>query len=73
MVQPQYGPRPRRRGFIPFPIIGPGCCGCGGVFVTGLAVLGAVGSLLFLGEPSAPEAVPAGPSTSVVQELPGQD
>lgn len=71
MVQPEYGPRRRRRGFIPFPIIGPGCCGCGGVFVAGLAVLGALGSMMFLGEPSSPEAVPTIPATSVVQVLKG--
>lgn len=68
MNQPSYPQRPRRRGFFPFPIILPGCCGCGGVFVTGVIVLGALTSVFGLGQP-APEANPSGTDTTVVQEI----
>lgn len=64
----QYPQRPRRRGFIPFPIILPGCCGCGGVATFALIVVGAATAMLGLGEP-VPEAQPGTPSTSVVQEI----
>lgn len=68
MAQPPYPQRPRRRGFIPFPIVLPGCCGCGGVFVTGLLVAGALTTMFGLGQPT-PEAQPGGSETAVVQQV----
>ncbi|PZO60815.1 MAG: hypothetical protein DI635_15170 [Pseudoxanthomonas suwonensis] len=68
MTQHPYPRRPRRRGFFPFPIILPGCCGCGGVATFALIVVGAMTAMFGLGEP-APEAQPSGTGTSVVQEI----
>lgn len=65
---PPFAPQPSRppRGVIPFPIIGPGCCGCGFV-ATALIAVAALGGGLALQDP-APEA--SGPGSSVVQEHP---
>lgn len=52
MAQPPYPQRPRPRGFLPFPIILPGCCGCGGVATFGLIVVGAMTAMFGLGGPA---------------------
>lgn len=68
MAQPPYPQRPRPRGFLPFPIILPGCCGCGGVATFGLIVVGAMTAMFGLGEPAF-EAQPSGSETAVVKQI----
>ncbi|GEM_PF-5695497 len=66
--RPPFAPEPprRMRGVIPFPIIGPGCCGCGFVATAILAVASIGGGLAL--HDAAPEA--SAPSV-VVQEADG--
>ena len=71
--RPPFAPEPIRRpwSFIPFPILGPGCCGCGFVATAVLAVASIGGGLAL--HDGAPEAAAGtGAGSAIVQEVDGR-